>query len=213
MPQKSSENQGRVCRTPRQARARDKVALMLEAAMQLLEQGEVEALTTNAVAARAGVSIGSLYQYFENKQALLDALVARELAAMSEKLLQVLRTPPRALGDRVRGAVQAVLRSYGGRSLVHRRLIAHSLRHGGGQRLSPLLAQLQQAFTSEGTPLPNSSPVKLSEAQAFVVTHALAGVLRTLASTEHPPPLRQVEDALVLLVTGYGDAVRRAQSA
>lgn len=183
---------------------------MLEATMQLLEQGEIEALTTNAVAARAGVSIGSLYQYFGNKQALLDALARRELAAMSESLVQAVNTVPEVPGDRIRGLVRAVLGSYGGRSLAHRRLIEHSLRQGNAERLSPLLARFQQVLVAEGTVPANAAPVKLSRAQAFVLTHALAGVLRALAASATPPPVRQVEDALVLLAVRYVDALREA---
>lgn len=178
--------------------------------MQLLEEGEVEALTTNAVAARAGVSIGTLYQYFHDKQALLDTLAERELATMSTQVLGALQAPPAAPGDRVRGVVHAVLGAYGGRSQVHRRLIRHALAHSGGGRLSPLYEQLQRAFTVQGASAPVGQGVRLSEAQAFVLTHAMAGVLRTLAGSAARPPLRQVEDALVLLAGSYVDAVRRA---
>ena len=55
--------------------------------MQLLESGDINTLTTNAVAAKAGVSIGTLYQYFGSKHALLDALVTRELGTMAEKIV------------------------------------------------------------------------------------------------------------------------------
>ena len=56
--------------------------------MQLLETGDIASLTTNAVAAKAGVSIGTLYQYFGSKHALLDALVTRELGAMTDKIVE-----------------------------------------------------------------------------------------------------------------------------
>ena len=61
-------------RKPRQARSQHKVELMLEAAMRLLAESDVGALTTNAVAAKAGVSIGTLYQYFAHRDAIIDAL-------------------------------------------------------------------------------------------------------------------------------------------
>lgn len=63
---------------PTQPRAVETVACILEAAAQILEAQGFEAFNTNAVAERAGVSIGSVYQYFPGKDALLIALMQRE---------------------------------------------------------------------------------------------------------------------------------------
>lgn len=59
---------------PRQARSRDTVAAILRAAAQVFAARGYAAATTNHIAARAGVSIGSLYEYFPSKDALLVAL-------------------------------------------------------------------------------------------------------------------------------------------
>lgn len=83
-------------RTPVQRRASDTVDALLQATAQILIRGGPAALSTNAVAARAGVSIGSLYQYFPNKQALVDALVARQAARMQP----LLRATVAELADR-----------------------------------------------------------------------------------------------------------------
>jgi AcrR family transcriptional regulator len=65
-------------KTPQQSRAEDTVASIIEAAAQVLEADGFEGFNTNAVARRAGVSIGSLYQYFPGKEALTVALIHRE---------------------------------------------------------------------------------------------------------------------------------------
>ena len=62
-------------KTARQSRSRATQEAILEAAARILESGGVAQLTTNAIAARAGVSIGSLYQYFPNKEAILATLI------------------------------------------------------------------------------------------------------------------------------------------
>src|SRR4029079_13502077 len=61
-------------RIPRQARAGENVAAVLEAAAQILEASGLAGFTTNAVAERAGVSSGTLYQYFADKDAVLRAI-------------------------------------------------------------------------------------------------------------------------------------------
>jgi AcrR family transcriptional regulator len=66
-------------RTPRQTRSAETVASIVEAAAQILEKGGLAAFTTNAVAERAGVSIGTLYQYFADKNALVMALARGEM--------------------------------------------------------------------------------------------------------------------------------------
>ncbi len=62
---------------PQQARSSELVASILEAAVQVLASEGAQRFTTARVAERAGVSIGSLYQYFPNKAAILFRLPAR----------------------------------------------------------------------------------------------------------------------------------------
>ena len=67
---------------PRQRRSTETVARMLDAAARIYDERGYRATTTNNVAEEAGVSIGSLYQYFPNKDALLVALADRHLDAL-----------------------------------------------------------------------------------------------------------------------------------
>jgi AcrR family transcriptional regulator len=71
-------------RTPSQLRSRDTVEFILEAAAQVFERHGYAAGTTNRIAARAGVSIGSLYQYFPNKDAIVIELARRHMAEAEE---------------------------------------------------------------------------------------------------------------------------------
>lgn len=65
---------------PQQSRAEATVSAILEAAARILETKGSAGLNTNFVAQRAGVSVGTLYQYFPNKDALIVALSKREMA-------------------------------------------------------------------------------------------------------------------------------------
>jgi AcrR family transcriptional regulator len=62
---------------PQQSRGQERVKLILDVSEKLLLSKGYEALTTNAVAAEAGISIGSLYHFFEDKVAILEALIER----------------------------------------------------------------------------------------------------------------------------------------
>src|SRR5436190_23326308 len=97
-------------RIPRQARAEETVAAILEGAAQVLEAGGLAAFTTNAVAERAGVSIGTLYQYFADKQALLRAVAEREMTATLGAVAKALRGDADAtVEERVRAMVRAII--------------------------------------------------------------------------------------------------------
>ena len=73
-------------KTPLQQRSHLMVGTILEAAARVLRKESLEGFNTNRVAAVAGISVGSLYQYFPNKAALVAALIAREQAALGSAI-------------------------------------------------------------------------------------------------------------------------------
>jgi AcrR family transcriptional regulator len=93
---------------PIQERSLETFGAILEATAHILEAEGLEASNTNAIAARAGVSIGSLYQYFPDKAAIFVELIRQaetELGNMLEMLL--LKTAGLALEDRIGLLVKA----------------------------------------------------------------------------------------------------------
>ena len=78
-------------KTPVQARSAASVEAILEATIQVLLSVGKERLTTTRVALRAGVSVGTLYQYFPNKSALLKAALKRHLDEVTEEIERVCR--------------------------------------------------------------------------------------------------------------------------
>jgi len=83
---KKKKSQFRPSKLPTQARARATFESMLDAAARLLSTRGYEALTTNHVAQVAGVSIGSLYEYFPNKETLVAELIRRTLREILEEI-------------------------------------------------------------------------------------------------------------------------------
>lgn len=202
---KEKEFQNLVPRKPRQKRAQEKVALILEAAMRLLDKGGLASLTTNAVAETAGVSIGTLYQYFANKDAILDALAEREMAELSQRVWSALKDQAEiSTAQRIVHIIHAVTSSYGGRPHIHRIVMEHSLAAGGG-RLTPLIGRLVAFLTAEGRLADDGRRTPFSHADAFVLTNAFAGVMRAMIlwRDESSPPQDQIEDALVRLMVGF----------
>ncbi|EKY3120241.1 TetR/AcrR family transcriptional regulator [Cronobacter turicensis] len=107
-------------KAPRQARSRALVEAIVEATARIFEREGASACTTNAVAETAGVSIGSLYQYFPNRHALTAALVARE----HEFLLTAMRAAAARpeLADRLDGMIDAAVDYEFSRPLLARTL-------------------------------------------------------------------------------------------
>ncbi len=73
---------------PKQARSQVMVETLLQATTRILRQGGRKSLTTNRIAEVAGVSVGSLYQYFPNKESLLDELRKRYEAQFLERMIR-----------------------------------------------------------------------------------------------------------------------------
>ena len=79
---------GRRRRQPVQARSRETVERILDAAAALLEEGGVDAVTTRAIAERAGITAPSLYRFFADREQVLDALIEQHLERLSAFLAE-----------------------------------------------------------------------------------------------------------------------------
>ena len=107
---------------PSQERSRITVEAILEAAARVLEERGYAGGTTNHIAERAGVSIGSLYEYFPNKDALVVALAERELDGERDEILALLEAaPPREdLRSLLRRMVAAIVDFHAQSPALHR---------------------------------------------------------------------------------------------
>lgn len=91
---------------PRQKRSAATVEVILDGAARILEREGLERFNTNAVAAVAGVSVGSLYQYFPGKDALMAALVRRDAARFAAEVSEAVAERP---GEDWRAAVHRLI--------------------------------------------------------------------------------------------------------
>ena len=96
-------------KTPVQTRSTASVDAILKATIQVLLKVGKEKLTTTRVAARAGVSVGTLYQYFPNKSALLKAVLKQHMTAVVENIERVGREQR---GQPLEDVVSALMNAY-----------------------------------------------------------------------------------------------------
>jgi AcrR family transcriptional regulator len=87
-PTESTAPSGPLRRVPVQGRSVARVARMLDACAELVDEIGYEALTTTLLAERAGVAIGSIYQFFPDKRAVVQALTLRNLEAYLARLTE-----------------------------------------------------------------------------------------------------------------------------
>jgi AcrR family transcriptional regulator len=96
---------------PQQARSTELVTAILQAATQVLAQEGAARFTTARVAEKAGVSVGSVYQYFPNKASILFRLQADEWLQTTRMLRDILEDTETPHFERLRTLVHAFLRS------------------------------------------------------------------------------------------------------
>jgi len=187
-------------RKPKQDRSRVTRDAIFEAATQILErQGEV-AFNTNRIAERAGVSVGTIYQYFPNKEAILVAMSRAEMETLAADNIRTAKRrnrPP----DKIRQSIRRFIKAFEGRPATRRAAVRAVIAHESAQTLGREIDRVAYALP----PPPGATRI-----DAFVLTRAVVGVVRA-AVLEGYPGLHKpdFEDALVRLVRAYrAEAVR-----
>jgi AcrR family transcriptional regulator len=184
-------------RTPRQARSESTIDAILDATFQLLEADGVDRLTTNRIAERAGVSIGTLYQYFAGKQDILAAIAQRRAAAVRDSIAETVIERPE-IGS-VRTIVRSLMKGVEGSPATGQVLFDALFQKGK----DGMLAHHHQAFLASIAGKARLE-IALTNESAFVLTHAAIGLLRAAAAEKDlgldPAAL---EDELVRLMEAY----------
>ena len=196
-------------RIPRQARAGTTVAAILEASAQILETSGLAAFTTNAVAERAGVSIGTLYQYFGDKNAILLQLARQEFdRALADvgRALQGDADP--SVEGRVRAMVRAMVNAFQGRQRARKAVLQVILAQGlGAEMMAPIAAFISRTGQQVGRG-PKPVLAALTPEQTFVLSRSLMGAIRAAVLEEQPfLKSRAFEDEVVRLVMAYLDRI------
>jgi AcrR family transcriptional regulator len=179
-------------RTPKQARAQVTIDAILEATAQIVEKEGEAAFTTNRVAERAGVSIGSLYQYFPDKRAILREMAKRETNALREAASHMVGK------DRDEQYVFRLIAAFEGRPKL-RRLVVKSL-------TADVAAMPMERIGADADRAAHQMEpdFKLSRINGYILSRAVIGIVRA-AVIEDAPFLYKPEFAhgLVRLLRSY----------
>jgi AcrR family transcriptional regulator len=174
---------------PQQARSRATVTAILEAMTRILDQGGFEAATTTRVAEVAGTSVGTLYQYFSDRDAILDALQDREFERAVGLIQRVLETGPRVSGREVaREVIRGLLAQYAAAPGLHRVLAIQGLRVATTDRVRAfdmrMVSVIRNFLSMSGLPIRRAKV----DAAAFVIFQSVrASMLARML--ESPPGL------------------------
>ena len=193
-------------KAPRQARSQVTVTAILEATIRILEREGMDAATTTRIAEVAGVSVGTLYQYFAHRDAILDALQDREFERALALMGDVLSNDN--LTKNPRETVTAVVRGlgtlYAACPALHRVLVIEGLRVVAPERVEAfdlrVVAIIRHFLAATGASVRRGN----IEAAAFVIFQAVRAVMLACL-LERPPGLDEqaLSDELVDLVLRY----------
>lgn len=184
-------------RTPRQPRSEATVEAILDAAFQLLEQGGPRALTTNHIAERAGVSVGTLYQYFRGKQAILGALAQRQAAAARDRIARIVIDGPRI--SAVRLIVRTLATAFEGSPATRRALLDAFAAEAGDEAVMRHHQLFFDSITGKAR-----FDFDMTPEAGFVLTHAVIGLLRAATvETDLALDPQRLEDELTRLMEAY----------
>ena len=190
---------------PRQQRSKDTVDTILAATTRVLKQVGFDGLTTNAVAERAGVSIGSLYQYFPNKEALVLALIDRHSEEMNAAILKELaRVSQLPIAEAVRAVIELTIRAHAIDPQLHRVLTEQVPRIGKLARLRELDNISHRMVAGMLATRRAELAVENLELAAFVLVSAIESIVHR-AALLYPEMLRDpgLVDEATRLVTRY----------
>jgi len=125
------KNTLRARKAPGQARSQETVGVILEASARILESEGLRGFNTNAIAAKAGVSIGSLYQYFPNKDSIVLALIGGFEKALHDTVVKAVQDGKgKRLKSRLRLVVRALVSAHYYRPRLNRVLESEEERLG-----------------------------------------------------------------------------------
>ena len=201
-------------KSPVQARSAASVDAILEATIQVLLSAGKERLTTTRVAARAGVSVGTLYQYFPNKSALLQAALKRHLDEVIEAVERVCREQKGQTLQRMATVLITTFLNTKMRDAKTSVALYSVSSDGDGVKMARQMGVRSNKAIVEMLKTSREALTKDPQAVAAVLQGAMGGVSRRLL--ESVTPEREFEllrEELIAMACAYLESCTQRQSA
>ena len=191
-------------KTPIQARSTVTVEAISEAAIQVLLSRGAERLTTTRVAERAGVSVGTLYQYYPNKRSLLFAVMEQHLDNVATRVEAACKGAcHKKLAEMIREMVEAFVDAKMERADISTALYRISADVGGPALIKRISQRTRQAVEAMLQTAPDAK-LPPDRINIDLMLSAMAGVMRSLLEAgPSSATLRKSREQLVLLCQSY----------
>lgn len=191
---------------PRQARSVSTIDAIFEAAIQVLISEGTHRLTTTRVAERAGVSVGTMYQYFPHKQALLYALNERYLDRLAERVEKTCRAQH---GKSTRKMVEALVTTYWEakteRSDVTRALYSSAVELDNEALIQAFVKRMDAATMSLLQSAPTATYANIALVNVTLLS-VIFGTVRNVFERNLPiPEQHAVREQLIVMCLSYLD--------
>ena len=200
-------------KTPLQARSTATVEAISEATIQVLLRHGADRLTTTRVAERAGVSVGTLYQYYPNKQSLMFAVLADHLDKMSAAVEAACeRARGKPLAEMAKEVVEAFVAAKLERPDISTALYRIAADVGGPALVKRMGQRSQKALEAMLRTAPGAA-LRQEKFAIQMMFSAMAGTTRSvLEAGASPAMVRNLRDHLVLLCQSYLSALAKPHS-
>jgi len=195
-------------REPKQERSQTTVNSILVACRELVYRGGFTSLTTNAIAKRAGVSIGSLYQYFPNRNTIIQSLINLFYHGIADEFHQRVKSIPRDNPQQIAASLIDAIVDY---ITPHARMLSPWVTHVPTsvririteESAQPVLEIMTKLLVDHPQWVRPLEPSKV----AFLIFHALEGMLFSILA-QHPEWFDEDQSAwlkeeLTQLLLGY----------
>jgi AcrR family transcriptional regulator len=189
-----------------QDRAKDTVNFIIEATTQLLEEKGIKGLSTNKIVERAGISIGTLYQYFPNKESIIHHLIENLFNKMADDMVKTIEELDLKEKE-LKEAIDLLVEKFFARHENKKTLLSEFLLSVVSVEHLKFMIQNDQkisaALKTKFSPYTEELKITDWDATIFMVIYAIKGIHFGLLFSPFKVPQEQIRKEVSRMIFGY----------